>query len=165
MNYRMIKNVLGWILIFEAGFLLLPAITALIYSEEAIKGILLSILICAVVGGLMVIGKPKDKTLYSKEGFVIVALCWIALSALGALPFYISGEIPSYIDAFFETASGFSTTGASILTDVEAMSKGLLFWRSFTHWVGGMGVLVFVLAVVNSHSDRSIHILRAESPD
>ncbi|MFR4008396.1 MAG: TrkH family potassium uptake protein [Christensenellales bacterium] len=108
--------------------------------------------------------KPKDRLIYAKEGFVIVALAWMALSAVGALPFVISREIPSFADAFFETVSGFTTTGASILTDVESMSCGLLFWRSFTHWIGGMGVLVFIMAIVPSISDRTIHILRAEVP-
>lgn len=108
--------------------------------------------------------KPKNRVIYAKEGFVIVAFAWLLLSGIGALPFVISGEIPSYIDAFFETVSGFTTTGASILTNVEKMSHGLLFWRSFTHWIGGMGVLVFIMAVVPSAADRSIHILRAEVP-
>lgn len=165
MNRRMVLSMVGKVVLLEAALMLPALITSIIYKESCTVDFAVSIGICLVTGFLLtVIFKPSSKVFFAKEGFVIVALCWIALSALGALPFYISGEIPSYIDAFFETASGFSTTGASILTDVEAMSKGLLFWRSFTHWVGGMGVLVFVLAVVNSHSDRSIHILRAESP-
>ena len=145
--------------------MLLPLITSLIYKESCTKDFLISMGIALVVGfALTLIFKPGSKVIYAKEGFVIVSLAWLALSIVGALPFYISGEIPSFVDAFFETVSGFTTTGASILTDVEAMSKGLLFWRSFTHWVGGMGVLVFVMAVIPTVSDRSIHLLRAEAP-
>ena len=122
----MIKNVLGWILLFEAAFMFIPAIAALVYKESEIKAILISILICALVGGLLIIGKTKNKTLYSKEGFIIVSLSWIVLSAFGALPFFISGQIPSYIDAFFETVSGFTTTGASVIASVEDFPKSLL---------------------------------------
>ena len=164
MNYRMIKNVLGWILLFEAGFLILPAITALIYSEEAIKGILLSMLICAAVGGLMVIGKPTDKTLYSKEGFVIVSLSWIVLSAFGALPLFFTGCTTSYVDAFFEIVSGFTTTGATIFSAVEELPKSILLWRNFSNWVGGMGVLVFIMAFLPLSGATNMHIMKAESP-
>ena len=108
--------------------------------------------------------KPKNKLIYAKEGFVIVALSWFVLSLFGALPFFLSGEIPNYIDGFFEVVSGFTTTGSSILTDVEGMSNGLLFWRSFTHWIGGMGVLVFVLSIVPLAEGRSMFIMRAEVP-
>lgn len=145
--------------------MLLPLITSIIYKESCVRDILISMGIALVSGFAMtLLSRPGNKVIYAKEGFVIVSLAWIALSAIGALPFYISGEIPSYVDAFFETVSGFSTTGASILENVEAMSKGLLLWRSFTHWVGGMGVLVFVMAIIPTVSDRSIHILRAEAP-
>ena len=113
---------------------------------------------------MSILSKPEDSVIYAKEGFITVALVWVILSAIGALPFTVSGEIPSYIDAFFETVSGFTTTGASIITDLESMSRGLLFWRSFTHWVGGMGVLVFAMALIPNISDRSIHIMRAEMP-
>ncbi|MBO5936198.1 MAG: TrkH family potassium uptake protein [Clostridia bacterium] len=165
MNRRMVLYVVGTVIKIEAALMLLPLITALIYKESCSSAILVSIGIALVTGFAMtLIFKPGSKVIYAKEGFVIVSLAWIVMSLIGALPFYISKEIPSFIDAFFETASGFTTTGASILTDVEAMSKGLLFWRSFTHWVGGMGVLVFVMAVIPSVSDRSIHILRAEAP-
>lgn len=165
MNRRMVLSMVGKVVLFEAALMLPALITSIIYKESCVTAIAASMGVCLAVGALLtVVFKPSSSVIFAKEGFVIVALCWIALSALGALPFYLSREIPSYIDAFFETASGFTTTGASILTDVEAMSRGLLFWRSFTHWVGGMGVLVFVMAVVNSLSDRSIHILRAESP-
>lgn len=149
----------------EGGLMLLPLITALIYKEAVSLSLGISIAVAVAAGFLLTkISKPGLKTIYAKEGFVITALSWLALSAVGALPFFISGEIPSYIDAFFETVSGLTTTGASILRDVESMSKGLLMWRSFTHWVGGMGVLVFVMAIIPSLSDRSIHLLRAEVP-
>lgn len=165
MNRRMILYIVGTVVKIEAALLVLPLIVSLIYNEACSKDFVISIVIALVAGfALTLISRPGNKVIYAKEGFVIVSLAWIVLSAIGALPFYISGEIPSYVDAFFETVSGFTTTGASILTDVEAMSKGMLFWRSFTHWVGGMGVLVFVMAIVPKVSDRSIHILRAEAP-
>ena len=165
MNRRMILYMVGTVVKIEAVLLALPLIVSLIYNESCSKDFVISIVIALVAGSaLTLISNPGNKVIYAKEGFVIVSLAWIALSVVGALPFYISGEIPSYVDAFFETVSGFTTTGASILADVEAMSKGMLFWRSFTHWVGGMGVLVFVMAVVPKVSDRSIHILRAEAP-
>lgn len=165
MNRRMVLYTVGTVIKIESALMVLPLIVSLIYKEACAVDFLISIGIALVLGfALTLIFKPGSKVIYAKEGFVIVALAWFVLSAVGALPFYLSREIPSYIDAFFETVSGFTTTGASILTDVEAMSKGLLFWRSFTHWVGGMGVLVFMLAIVPGVSDRSIHILRAEAP-
>lgn len=155
----------GQMLLLEAVLLVLPLITALIYRERCSIAILIAIGTALFLGALiMVIFKPKDTVIYSREGFIITALTWVLFSAIGALPFVISGEIPSYIDAFFETVSGFTTTGASILTNVEAMSHGLLMWRSFTHWVGGMGILVMVMAVAPMMTDRSIHIMRAEMP-
>ncbi|MBR2892405.1 MAG: TrkH family potassium uptake protein [Clostridia bacterium] len=165
MNRRMVLYMVGTVVKIEAALMVLPLIASFIYKEACSTAFLISIAAALAVGfALTLIFKPGSKVIYAKEGFVIVSLAWLALSAVGALPFYISGEIPSYVDAFFETVSGFTTTGASILTDVEAMSRGLLFWRSFTHWVGGMGVLVFVMAVIPGVSDRSIHILRAEAP-
>ena len=165
MNRRMIVKTLGLMLLVEAALLLLPSAVALIYGESCLWALLLSAAVAAAAGLLCkFFAKPKTSLIYAREGFVIVATSWLALSAVGALPFYISGEIPSYIDAFFETVSGFTTTGASILTNVEIMSRGLLFWRSFTHWVGGMGVLVFIMALFSNMSDRSIHIMRAEMP-
>ena len=161
----MILNTVGLMLKVEAALLLLPAIAALIYGESCLWSILISAAISLAAGfALTLLSRPKTQVIYAREGFITVALAWVAVSAVGALPFYISREIPSYIDAFFETVSGFTTTGASILTNVEVMSRGLLFWRSFTHWVGGMGVLVFVMALVPSVTDRSIHIMRAEMP-
>ena len=148
----------------EAGLLLLSCLVAVIYQEKAGFFLLGTALLCAVIGGCLTIKKPEDNGIYSKEGFVIVALSWIVMSCLGAIPFVLSGAIPSYVDALFETVSGFSTTGASILSDVESLPKCLLFWRSFTHWIGGMGVLVFVMAVIPLSGGTSIFLLRAESP-
>ena len=165
MNRRMVLYTVGTVIKIEAALMLLPTICALIYKESCVKALLISIALSLAAGfALTLISRPGNKVIYAREGFITVALAWIALSAFGALPFYISGEIPSYIDAFFETVSGFTTTGASILGNVEAMSRGLLFWRSFTHWIGGMGVLVFIMAIIPSLSDRSIHLLRAEVP-
>ena len=148
------------------ALLLVPSILcAAIYRESCILPLFITALIALVAGTLIKTAThEKSDVFYAREGFFTVALAWVCLSALGALPFYLSGEIPSYIDAFFETVSGFTTTGASILTDVESMSHGLLFWRSFTHWVGGMGILVFMMAIVPGANDRSIHIMRAEMP-
>ena len=164
MNFRMITNILGWILIFEAGFMAVPTLTALIYSESVVWAYLITVAICLLLGFALVWKKPRNKTLYSREGFVIVSLSWIVLSIFGALPLYISGETPTYIDALFETVSGFTTTGASILSDVEAISHASLTWRSFTHWVGGMGVLVFIMAFVPLSGGNNLHIMKAESP-
>lgn len=165
MNIKMIVFMLGRISLLEAVLLVLPLSCALIYGESTVTAFLITIGIAVVLGVLgSVIGKTKDKAIFAREGFVIVALTWIIMSAIGALPFYISGEIPHYYDAFFETVSGFTTTGASILTDVEAMSNGLLFWRSFSHWIGGMGVLVLVMAIIPTETGRSMHIMRAEMP-
>ncbi len=165
MNKRMVAYILGLLLICEAGLLLLPLIVALIYGDSTIPDFLLTMGILCVVGLILIKLKPEDKTIYAREGLVSVALGWIVLSLFGALPFYFSGEIPSYIDAVFETVSGFTTTGSSILSDVEALSKSLLFWRSFTHWVGGMGVLVFVMAVLPlAGGGGDLHLMKAESP-
>lgn len=166
MNYRMISYVLGWILVFEAAFMAVPLITAAVFAEGSSAvwfGVCAGI--CLAIGGLLtLVKKPQNKRLFSREGFVIVALSWIALSVFGALPFFLSGAIPNFIDALFETVSGFTTTGASILTDVEALPKSMLMWRSFTHWVGGMGVLVFVMAFLPLSGGQNMHIMKAESP-
>lgn len=165
MNKRMIAYVLGLLLLCEAGLLLLPLCVCLIYSESVIASFLVTIGILIVAGLILARFKPKDKTIFARDGLVIVSLGWILLSLFGALPFFISGEIPNYLDALFETVSGFTTTGASILTDVEALSKSMLFWRSFTHWIGGMGVLVFVMAVLPlAGGGGDLHLMRAESP-
>ena len=165
MNRRMVFYTVGRLLILEAALMVLPALVSLCYGEHSILSFAMTIVVALVLGfALTLLCKPKDKVIFAREGFVIVALAWILISAVGALPFVISGEIPSYVDAFFETVSGFTTTGSSILTDVESLSHGMLFWRSFTHWVGGMGILVFIVAIMPAVSDRSIHILRAEMP-
>jgi len=165
MNIRMVSYMLGRIVSLEAILLVLPAICSLIYKENSAFSFLITIAIAAALGiFLTLIGKTKNRAIFAKEGFVIVALAWILLSAVGALPFYISREIPSYVDAFFETVSGLTTTGASIMPDVEASTKGILFWRSFTHWIGGMGVLVLLMAIFPTDTGRSMHIMRAEMP-
>ena len=165
MNHRMVFSTVGKIIWAEAVLLLLPYIVSVIYKEACATSFLITMLVAAVAGTLLVLFfKKKDDVIYSKEGFLTVSLSWIFLSLIGALPFRLSGEIPHYVNAVFETVSGFTTTGASILTDVESMSRGLLFWRSFTHWIGGMGVLVFVMAIIPNVSKRSIHIMRAEVP-
>lgn len=166
MNRRMVLTTVGKIILLEAILMLLPTTVSLIYKEyTALFAFLITIAISAVLGlALIFFSKPKDQVIYAKDGFVTVALAWISLSLIGALPFCISREIPSYIDALFEIVSGFTTTGASILRDVEALSHGMLFWRSFSHWIGGMGVLVLIMAIVPNVSDRSIHIMRAEMP-
>lgn len=166
MNRRMVFRMVGRIIELEAVMLLLPLTVALIYGEWNIaRAFLITALIAGAGGILMTVTfPPRDNVIFAKEGFMIVALAWLLLSAIGALPFVISKEIPSFCDAFFETVSGFTTTGASILNNVELLSHGNLFWRSFTHWIGGMGVLVLIMAIIPPESGRSIHILRAEMP-
>lgn len=165
MNRTLILFFTGRLIRIEALLMLLPLTVAAIYRENCFWSFLIIIGVALLLGQALIwLCKPVNRTIYAREGFIIVALSWLVFSALGALPFVLSGEIPSYTDAFFETVSGFTTTGASILTDVEALSHGLLFWRSFTHWIGGMGILVFVVALLNGVSDRSIHILKAEMP-
>nr|MBP3597912.1 TrkH family potassium uptake protein [Eubacterium sp.] len=164
MNFRIVIYLLGWLLEFEGAFLMLPCLVGAIYREEDAYCYAVAALLCLSLGFIITRIKPKDKALYAREGFVIVALGWILLSVFGAIPFTMSGEIPFYIDALFETASGFTTTGASILTDVEAMSKAGNFWRTFTHWIGGMGVLVFMMAVVPLVDGRNMYLMKAESP-
>ncbi len=142
----------------------LPFITGLIYREQEAWSFLLCGVITAVIGILLTLKKPKNQLFYAKEGLTSVAMSWIALSLFGCLPFIVNGDIPRFVDAFFETVSGFTTTGASILTDVETLSKCSLFWRSFSHWIGGMGVLVFILSVLPITGGATIHLMRAESP-
>ncbi len=164
MNKSMIQYIIGWILTVEAALLTFPVIVAAIYREKSGYAFLITIGICLLAGVPLLLHRPKSKLFFAKEGFVSVAIGWIILSITGALPFYISGEIPSYIDALFEVISGFTTTGSSILTDVEVLSYCMLFWRSFTHWIGGMGILVFILAILPMTGGERMHILRAESP-
>ena len=165
MNYGMIVYMLGWICLFEAMFMALPLMVAVIYQEPAGWAYLMVLVLCAVLGLLLTRRKVKNRKIYGRDGLVIVAFCWIVLSIFGAAPFVISGDIPSFTDALFETISGFTTTGSSILNDVEALSRANLFWRSFTHWVGGMGVLVFILALLPIKAGGAgMYIMRAESP-
>lgn len=164
MNFSMIVYILGWILNFEALFMIIPLAAAILFRDNTILSILLTMGICAAIGLPITRKKPKESTLHSRDGYVIVSLSWITLSAFGALPFVFSGAIPNYIDALFETVSGFTTTGASILSDVEAVPRSLLIWRSFTHWIGGMGVLVFIMAFLPLSGGQNMHIMKAESP-
>ena len=163
MNYRMLGYLLGIILLIEAALMALPTVVSAIYGE-AVWPFLVTMAALIVIAAPFVIFKPKDTGIYAREGFVCVGAAWILMSAFGALPFVISGAIPNYIDAFFETVSGFTTTGSSILRAVEGLPMGILFWRSFTHWVGGMGVLVFMLAIMPSDNGRAMYLLRAEVP-
>ncbi len=166
MNYKVVFNVIGKTLIILAGLMCIPMFVGVFYREGNFLAFLIPILSLLVVGFPLSYMKVKDKSLYAKEGFVIVALCWIIMSLVGSMPFIISGEIPNFFDAFFETVSGFTTTGASILnlsTDKMDLSRAIMFWRLFTHWIGGMGVLVFLLAVLPSNGN-AMHILRAEAP-
>ncbi len=165
MNYRLVLYICGCILKFESAFLLLPAITGIFYQEfrESLIYVGISAL-CIILGYLCTLGGGKSDQLYPKEGFVAVSLGWIVMSLFGALPFLFTGEIPSLTDALFETISGFTTTGASILSDVEALSHTSLFWRSFTHWIGGMGVFVFVMAILPMMGGSTMNLMKAESP-
>ncbi|MDD3795534.1 MAG: potassium transporter TrkG, partial [Lachnospiraceae bacterium] len=164
MNYAIIGYILGWVLTLESMFMVLPCIVAVIYRESAGFAFLIVAAVCFAAGMLIVRKRPRNQVYFAREGFVTVALCWIVMSIFGALPFVINGDIPSFTDALFETISGFTTTGASILSDVEALSYCSLFWRSFTHWIGGMGVLVFLLAVLPLAGGYNMHLMRAESP-
>lgn len=163
MNFKMIRYIIGFILIFEAIFMVIPALTALVYSEKAIWSWLICMLICLGFGKLLAFKKPENKTLYAKEGYIIVSLSWIVLSLFGSFPFVLSGAIPSFVDALFETVSGFTTTGSSILSNVESLPKSMLMWRSFSHWVGGMGVLVFIMAFLPLSGGNNMHLMKAES--
>ncbi len=165
MNYKMVAFVLGRIFCIEAVLMLFPMLCAACYGEwYLLPAFLLPAVLLAVLGLAASLRTPKNTTIFARDGLAIVALVWVLMSAFGALPFVISGEIPSFVDAFFETVSGFTTTGSTILTDVEALSHGTLFWRSFAHWVGGMGVLVLAMAVLPMTDGRAMHLMRAEVP-
>lgn len=164
MNTSMIRYIVGYILKIEALFMLLPCLVAVIYQEQEGFYYLLIAVLCGLFGILMTIRKPKNHVFYLKEGCVATSLSWMALSLFGCIPFVLTREIPSFTNALFETISGFTTTGASILSDVEALSHCSLFWRSFTHWIGGMGVLVFLLAIIPLSGGSHINLMRAESP-
>ncbi len=164
MNFRMIIYLLGVILLLVSALLVLPMLAAIVF-EESVMPFALTVAVGLAVALPAVIFKPKDTRIYSKEGFITVASAWIILSLFGALPFVFSGAIPNYIDAFFETVSGFTTTGATIITDIEGVSRSIHLWRTLTHWIGGMGVLVFMLAVLPSGGGgQAIHLMRAEVP-
>lgn len=163
MNYPLLRYLFGMILLIVAAFLVLPLAVAVIYGESSGIYFLYTMIAAGLLGFLLTRFKPAKRDMYAREGFVFTALAWVVISLIGAAPFTLSGQIPSYLDAVFETVSGFTTTGASILTDVEALDNGMLFWRSFTHWLGGMGILVFMLSLVNMGGQAN-HLLRAESP-
>ncbi len=164
MNYRMISYYIGRILLVEAALLFFPAIGAIVYNDNTLLSFALTIAALTATGLLAIKKKPVKNNIYAKDGYAIVALSWILMSFFGAMPFVFSGYIPNFIDAFFETVSGFTTTGATIIKSVEALPKSLLFWRSFTHWIGGMGILVFVIAIMPKTEGDSMHIMRAEVP-
>lgn len=164
MNYKIVRYFLGKIMILLSAIMIIPLAASIYFKEDGIIEYLIPITALAVLGGLCIIKKPKKANVHIREGFLICTLSWIIMSLFGALPFYISGEIPCFTDAFFETVSGFTTTGSTLLTDIESMSESLLFWRSFTHWLGGMGVLVFALAILSQKDTKTMFIMRAEVP-
>ena len=163
MNYRMISKILGRVMAVEATLMVLPTLTALYYGESVLPFVC-TMLIAAALFGLLTLPKLRHHDIYARDGFVSVALSWLLMSLVGALPFVFSGEIPNYFDALFEIVSGFTTTGASVVANVEELSCGVLLWRSLSHWIGGMGVLVFIMAVLPLSEERSMHIMRAEVP-
>lgn len=164
MNYSMIFFIIGWVFIIEAALMAPSALVAVLYSERSIWAFAAAIGLCLLLGVPLVRKQPANKVFYAKEGCVTVALSWIVMSLMGALPFVFSGVIPSIVDAMFETVSGFTTTGASILKDVEVLPRCMLFWRSFTHWIGGMGVLVFLLSILPLTGGYHMNLMKAETP-
>ena len=164
MNTSIIRYILGHIIKLEGFFLLLPCVIAVVFNEKELFTYLAIAVVCLLLGSILTLKKAKDTVFYLKEGCIATSLSWMLLSFFGALPFVLTGEIPNFTDAIFETVSGFTTTGASILSDVEALSHTSLFWRSFTHWIGGMGVLVFLLAIVPLGGGSNMNLMRAESP-
>lgn len=164
MNYSMLIYILGTVLKIEGAFLALPCMVAVLCREKSLWAFLITMVVCLAVGIGLTWKKPDNTAFYSKEGVLAVSLSWLFLSIFGAIPFVISGEIPSFTDALFETISGFTTTGATILSNVEVLSKSILFWRSFTHWIGGMGVLVFILTILPTTGGHHMYLMKAESP-
>ena len=164
MNITAILNIIGHLMKYEIILLLIPFFVALFYGQGDANAFLYTVLLMIPIALILIKIKGKKNEIYAKEGFLTVGLAWIVISFFGALPFVFSGAIPSLVDAFFETSSGFTTTGASILTEIQSLPKGILFWRSFTHWVGGMGFLIFILALMPTFSGNTIHLLKAESP-
>ena len=163
MNARMIARILGTVLLIFAALMVFPLIAGLCYGET-VMNFVISIAATGAAGGILLLFRPRTSAISSRDGYAAVGLAWIFMGLFGALPFVISGDIPDYVDAVFETISGLTTTGSSILPNVEALSRGGLFWRSFTHWIGGMGVLVFIMAVLPTGDEHSMHIMRAEVP-
>ncbi len=164
MNYAIILYILGCVLKFESAFLLLPMLVGILYHESAATSYFAIAVICFILGFFLTRKKPASSNLYTRDGFVAVSLSWIVMSIFGAIPFVLSGDIPSYVDALFETISGFTTTGASILNNVEILSHASLFWRSFSHWIGGMGVFVFIMAILPMMGGSNMNLMKAESP-
>ena len=164
MNTKSIRFILGWILNIEALLMLLPVATAVVYREEEGIAYALVMAVCAAVGALMTYKKPNNPSFYATEGFVCTALGWILMSAFGCVPFMLTGEIPSFVDAMFEMVSGFTTTGASVVLNVEELSHCTNMWRCFSHWIGGMGILVFLLAVLPLVGGSNMQLMKAESP-
>jgi len=170
MNRRMVFHILGKILIVEAALMVPSVIVGLIYKERATLSFLVPVLALVLLGVLLTVRKPKNREIYARDGFFIVASAWVLMSLFGALPFYLSRgyyegcQFNTYVDCFFEVVSGFTTTGASVLTEIDILPRCILFWRCFTHWIGGMGVLVFVMAILPLSEERSLYLMRAESP-
>ena len=164
MNYRNVLSILGTVLLAEGILLSVPLLISLFSRDDCIPAFGFSALITIIIGLILSLAIKKTSDLTAKDGFIICGLSWIVLSLFGALPFFISGHINSYVDAVFETVSGLTTTGSSVISDVESLPKSLLFWRSFTHWIGGMGVLVFILAVLPLSQSRTMHLMKAEVP-
>ena len=164
MNVAMISKNLGILLLVEAASMIPSLLVSVIYNQYDIMSFIITIMLMIVIGFVMYKIPAKNKNFFTRDGFAVVSLGWILVSLFGALPFFISGAIPSFVDAFFETVSGFTTTGSSILREVESLPKGILFWRSFTNWMGGMGVLVMMLAVLPAAGANNLHIMKAESP-
>ncbi len=164
MNFRTVSKTLGIVLLAEAAFMIPSLIVALLFGDGDATAFFLTELLLLVTGLVLHSLPPSDRHLHTRDGLAIVGLGWLAISFFGALPFWFSGAFPGLVDAFFESVSGFTTTGASILTEIEGLPAGILFWRSFTHWIGGMGVLVLTLAILPSVGGRAMHILKAESP-
>ena len=164
MNYAMIRYVLSWVARVEAALLVLPLLIAVFYGEWQVFPVYAGTIVFCLAIGFLTAKKPKNTEIYAKDGFAAVALLWIVLSVFGALPFVFTGEIPFFVDALFEIVSGFTTTGSSILKNVEALSHASLFWRSFSHWTGGMGVLVFILMFIPVKTGSQMNLMRAESP-
>ena len=164
MNKRMIAYLLGRMLTVEAVLMAPSAVLAAVYGEGDLRAFLVTMALLVLLGVPLSLRRPANSAIFAREGFVTVALAWVLMSGFGALPMVLSGAIPSYVDALFEMVSGFTTTGASILKEVESLPRGVLFWRSFSHWVGGMGVLVFVMAILPMSENRSMVLMRAEVP-